>query len=190
MNGFYFQTDYWDAACTLPEKQRDKFIAALVRYYFTGEEPQLRGNATGMFALVKKRIDIGRKRAEYGSKGGSKSQAKRKQNEDLLQQVASSKTASNASHREKESEKEIKETPSKEGAKKGFAPPTAEEVAEYIGERGYAVDADRFIDFYASKGWMVGKNKMKDWKAAVRNWARRDTPSSTPSRFDYGEDAW
>lgn len=44
----------------------------------------------------------------------------------------------------------------------------------YCQEKGYAMDAERFVDFYSSKGWMVGKNKMKDWKAAVRNWARQD----------------
>lgn len=53
-----------------------------------------------------------------------------------------------------------------------FVPPTVEEVREYCEERGNNVDAERFIDFYESKGWMVGKNKMKDWKACVRTWEK------------------
>ncbi|QTU84932.1 DUF4373 domain-containing protein [Xiamenia xianingshaonis] len=53
-----------------------------------------------------------------------------------------------------------------------FTPPTVEEVAAYAAERGYAIDAERFVNFYESKGWMVGKNKMAKWKAAVANWAR------------------
>lgn len=53
-----------------------------------------------------------------------------------------------------------------------FVPPTPEQVRAYSTEKGYNIDAERFVDFYASKGWMVGKNKMKDWKAAVRNWAK------------------
>lgn len=53
-----------------------------------------------------------------------------------------------------------------------FTPPTLAEVQAYCIERGNAVDPARFIDFYASKGWMVGKNKMKDWRAAVRNWEK------------------
>ena len=63
------------------------------------------------------------------------------------------------------------------GAKavKRFCPPTLEEVKVYVEEKGYAFfDAERFIDFYTSKGWMVGKNKMKDWQAAVRNWHKSD----------------
>lgn len=55
-----------------------------------------------------------------------------------------------------------------------FIPPTAEEVREYCVEHNYSVDPQRFVDFYECKGWMVGKNKMKDWKAAVRTWVRRD----------------
>ena len=59
-----------------------------------------------------------------------------------------------------------------------FTPPTVDDVKAYCDERGYGsrVDPERFVDFYQTKGWMVGKNKMKDWKAAVRNWARENTP--------------
>jgi len=53
-----------------------------------------------------------------------------------------------------------------------FTPPTVEEVLAFTQEQELSVDAQRFVDFYASKGWMVGRNKMKDWKAAARNWAR------------------
>ena len=65
---------------------------------------------------------------------------------------------------------------SKESAKKPpgvFRPPTVEEVRDYVQQKGYPVDAEMFVDFYASKGWMVGKNRMKDWQAAVRTWKRK-----------------
>ena len=58
--------------------------------------------------------------------------------------------------------------------RKRFTPPTVEDVASYCRERGNAVDAQRFVDFYASKGWKVGSSGMKDWRAAVRNWERQD----------------
>ena len=65
----------------------------------------------------------------------------------------------------------------KQGIKprKRFTPPTVEDVASYCRERGNAVDAQRFVDFYASKGWRVGSSGMKDWRAAVRNWERQDS---------------
>ena len=60
-----------------------------------------------------------------------------------------------------------------------FKPPTLDEVTAYMLDRECfsTIEAEKFCDFYASKGWKVGKNPMKDWKAAVRNWLRgRDTP--------------
>lgn len=53
-----------------------------------------------------------------------------------------------------------------------FTPPTIEEVQAYCRERQNNVDPQRFIDYYEARGWLIGKNKMKDWKAAVRTWER------------------
>jgi hypothetical protein len=61
-----------------------------------------------------------------------------------------------------------------------FAPPTLEDVEAYCRERNNRVDAQRFFDYYTSNGWKVGKNPMKDWKAAVRTWERSD---SQPAPF-------
>ena len=60
----------------------------------------------------------------------------------------------------------------KEIYKERFKKPTLEEVKEYCEERNNGIDAETFINFYESKGWMVGKNKMKDWKACVRTWEK------------------
>lgn len=53
-----------------------------------------------------------------------------------------------------------------------FRPPTVQEVKDYCEQRGNSIDAEYFVDFYTSKNWMVGKNKMKDWRACVRMWER------------------
>ena len=53
-----------------------------------------------------------------------------------------------------------------------FIPPTVDMVRDYCFERNNSVDPEEFVDFYTSKGWLIGKNKMKDWKAAVRTWER------------------
>lgn len=54
-----------------------------------------------------------------------------------------------------------------------FTPPTKQQVKQYCLERKNDIDPEEFIDFYQSKGWLVGKTKMKDWKSAIRNWERR-----------------
>lgn len=66
-------------------------------------------------------------------------------------------------------------------SKKRFRPPTVEEVEAYCFERNNKVDAERFVDYYTANGWKVGKNPMKDWKAAVRNWERKDPPDNVVS---------
>jgi|TARA_R100000152_G_C6743073_1_gene166805 hypothetical protein len=68
--------------------------------------------------------------------------------------------------------------------KKRFKKPTLEEVNLYCKERNNNVSAETFINFYESKDWYVGKNKMKSWKAAVRNWESRDKSKQTMSKID------
>ena len=69
-----------------------------------------------------------------------------------------------------------------------FIPPTKEDVEQYCDEKGiFGFDAERFIDYYTSKGWMIGKNKMKDWKAAVRTWLRNDRERQKQKEQEYEE---
>lgn len=82
--------------------------------------------------------------------------------------------------KEKKKEKDDEEKASALKKKFGFVKPTVEEVAALIAEKGYHFDAEMFINFYESNGWMVGKNKMKNWKAACNTWEQRrknDYPS-------------
>lgn len=66
-----------------------------------------------------------------------------------------------------------------------FTPPTAIDVKNYCLERKNNVDAESFINFYASKGWMIGKNKMKDWKACVRTWEKTSIKQQEPIEDEY-----
>ena len=96
----------------------------------------------------------------------------------------SDKSKSIEIEKDKDKEKENK----KKDSPKRFVPPSLDEVQAYCTERGNGIDAQAFIDFYASKGWMVGKTKMTDWKAAVRTWESRNRKQSktTYSTTDYG----
>ena len=67
-----------------------------------------------------------------------------------------------------------------------FKPPLVTEVAEYIKEKNYDFEAETFVNFYEGKGWMIGKNKMKDWKAACRTWGvkkKTENNNSQPMEF-------
>ena len=66
--------------------------------------------------------------------------------------------------------------------------PTLEDVKAYCQERGNRVDPERFIDYYTANGWKVGKNPMKDWKAAVRTWERSESKMNSKQKDYY--DKW
>ena len=68
----------------------------------------------------------------------------------------------------------VKDTNNSADKPHGFTPPNIQDVRAYCKERGNKVDPENFWDFYQSKNWMIGKNKMKDWKAAVRTWERSE----------------
>lgn len=73
------------------------------------------------------------------------------------------------------------ESNASEESRKRFAPPSVAAVREYCEERGNGVDPQRFVDYYTSNGWMVGKNRMKDWKAAVRTWEQKEKSYGRPA---------
>lgn len=91
-------------------------------------------------------------------------------NQSTINQQSNNNQATNNQQQLNKDNKENKGNKEKEGR---FTPPTLSEVQAYVDEKGYHIDAESFIDFYEAKGWMVGKNKMKDWKAAVRTWEKR-----------------
>lgn len=70
-----------------------------------------------------------------------------------------------------------------------FSPPTREDITVYCREMGYSMDADSFLDYYEANGWVIGKSPMKDWRAAVRRWQRKeheDGKITDPGLWDVG----
>lgn len=68
--------------------------------------------------------------------------------------------------------------------RKNFVKPTLEELKEYCIESSLSIDCQYFYDYYESNGWQVGKNKMKDWKATLRNWNRRNQDDKSKKSFE------
>ena len=126
--------------------------------------------------LTGSETEYAKKKREYRQK-----HSQLRQTEDNVFQNADNVRQEIELEKEKELEKEIDSIKSdKPTTRKRFIPPTLEEVQAYCFERQNGVDAERFIDYYTSNGWQVGKNKMKDWKAAVRTWEKSgyNKPSS------------
>ena len=178
-------------------REGDELIGMIARYLRTGEQPEPRTDAQeAVLFAVQPVMETSRKRIVAGGSGGkaaSKPEIKRaSETGSKTQSKAASNDASKpeikrASEEEEESGKGIKER----GKAARFRAPSPAEVAEYAqqfaADKGLDLtaldfDPERFVDFYAQKGWMVGRSHMKDWKATVRNWLRTSKPKNSMAK--------
>lgn len=171
---FTFYRSYYDAIQALPKKDQAAVLLAICAYALDSEEPKLSGTAKAIFTLVRPTLDTGRRKA-MGGKNGSPSKDNGKMDErcgkDSVKEKEGEKEKEVEGEIEIENECSLPLTPLS-GERRVFTPPSVGEVGQYCAERCNGIDPQAFVDFYASKGWMIGKNKMKDWKAAVRTWER------------------
>lgn len=176
--------DYLDAIEPLGDAERGRLFTSLLTYARTGEAPQLGGNERFLFPMMRAQLDRDIAAMAGVSEARSKAAKASKSSKcEQMQQMQANAANADKSSKDKDKDKD------KDDDKKGncarearFTPPSIVEVAAYCQERGNGVDAARFVDFYSSKGWMVGKTKMKDWKAAVRNWERNRDEKATPAK--------
>lgn len=201
---FTWYRSYYDALKELPAEEFRDIVLAVCAYALDGEETELSGVARAIFTLIRPTLEVGRSKAENRSRteqtsisaeqtGNRPEQTKNKpeQTENKRKQTGNKpeqtrKEKEKEKEREKESENDSYCSPPPPSGPKRFVPPTLAEVQSYVAQRQSPVDPQGFIDFYASKGWMVGKTPMKDWKAACRNaetwerWSR--TEASAPPK--------
>ena len=179
---FTFYRSYYDAIKVLPKKEQTAVMLALCAYALDKVEPNLTGTAGAIFTLIRPTLDSGWKKAIGGTRG-----TPQKDNEKIAERCG--KDTAKEKEKEKEGEIEIENecyTPKPPKGAKRFSPPSFDDVKSYCQERKNGVDPQAFVDWYASNGWKVGKNPMKDWKAAVRTWEKRDSEQNKPFVYDYG----
>lgn len=186
LESFNAYHSYLDTMEALNDAECGRLFRALLEYSATGAAPELRGNERFVFPGMRSQIDrdiekynakCARNR-ENGEKGGGHSPPNAPE-----RPRTPPKDKDKDKDKEKDKDKDISFPPNgvKENARAHH--PTVEEVAAYCRERGNRVDAERFVDFYASKGWKVGNQPMKDWKACVRTWERREDKPKQTGRF-------
>ena len=183
-NSFVLYTSYQKQLSLLTMEQRGILLTTIFAYVSGDDLPEMDTVTELAFSFIKADIDRDTEkyektieaRREAGLKGGRPKangfSEKAKKANGFSEKQTKAKKADN----DDVYEDVIKEKPPKGGKKKIFVIPTVDEVQAYITEKGYSVDANKFVDFYTSKDWMVGKNKMSDWKASVRTWARSQRP--------------
>lgn len=162
----FYESFYKSLSHIQKASDRARTYDAICRFALYGEEPELSGSPAAVFEIIKPVLESSRRKSLSGKKGGSVKQNGSKDTEE----------ARGTGNQEKV---QVKEQYVKERKEK-FSPPTSEEVADYVREKGYHIDPEAFVAFYTSKGWMVGSSKMKDWKSAVVTWEKKyqqDHPS-------------
>ena len=179
MTGFVFQDEYLGKVARLSDQELGRLVRALAVYHATGETQELAGRESVAYDFIKD--DIDRIDGKYAAKCEAlrNNRKQLKSNDDKCQQMISN----DVQDKDKDKVKDVKgNNLSVVKEKRRFSPPTVEEVKAYCQEQHYSVDPQTFVDFYASKGWVVGRSPMKDWKAAVRTWEQRDSSPSQPVR--------
>lgn len=193
--------DYLDAIEPLGDAERGRLFTSLLEYARTGAAPQLSGNERFLFPMMRAQIDrdiaaleeMSSIRSESGKKGGRPKKQEESKKAIGFSESKKSKDKDNDNDKDKIKEKVEKKTGKADASRRSttFQKPSPEEVEAYCKERGNNVDARRFYDFYESKGWLVGKNKMKDWKAAVRTWECREKATGSADKgFGDGETSY
>lgn len=172
-----FYRTFYDVASLLPERSRCKVLTAMLDYYYEDVEPDLTQNEAKVFEVVRGRIDKAKRcRNSAGTYAGTSEgydEGHEEGTDGATQPMTFGQSGSESMSLSEENHTQG-DQPAK-SAKRRFVKPTVEEVAAYAVEKGYrGFDAERFWNFYESKGWMVGKNKMTNWRSAVSNWADRD----------------
>ena len=178
---FVLYVEYLEHIKLLTTEQRGVLLTAVLCYASDEELPQMDDVTNMAFSFIRSRMDrdtavylekIEKRRAAGKLGGRPKANGSKEKQEKAKKANGFSEKQNNP-----DNDNVLDTVPviKKESIEKSvrFSPPTRQDVAEYCAENGFKdFDVERFIDYYTSNGWMVGKSKMKDWKATVRNWAR------------------
>ena len=182
---FVFYRSFYEGIKELPRDIQGEVLTAIMEYGLNGATTENQKPITkAMFALIKPQLDANNQRFENGKKGGrpkancnqTETETKPKQNRNKTKPEPNVNVNDNVNDISFLSKKKQKS----DAGRKKFTIPTPEEVQAYCDERKNGILGQQFCDFYSAKGWKIGKEPMKDWKAAVRTWEMRRKDQSTP----------
>ena len=191
-DSFVFYASFYEAISNLPGETQLEVYNAVCKYALLGELPELSPVAKAMVSVMRPVMDAASARYEASVANGKKGGRPKKEN---LEKPSNNLKGLETGNLEKPSNNlndnvnvnvndnvndnvkvnvndndNVTEIRAAKPPRTRFTIPSIDDVKAYCQERGNGVDAERFIDYYNANGWRVGKNAMKDWKAAVRTW--------------------
>ena len=182
--------DKWKAVSEvkqISEAEKAKLAKALLDFAVLGREPEgLSAIAQAFFTCICTSLSsVGHRGGQPGNRNARrKNEYANEYANECVNEYANEKTnelyTDTETNTDTETERDTPPTPSKEG--KRFSPPTLEEVKAHCKDKGYLFSAEAFLAFYSSKGWKVGNQSMKDWRAACTTWYTRDK-AENPDKY-------
>lgn len=159
-DSFIFHAEYVEL---LPQKYKEIFTMYAINYGIYGTEPELEKESLEwtVWQFIKPRITSDCEKRDAKIKAGK-------------------------AH--KGNQWKVKKTNQNKPGKTAFIKPTVEEIAAYCKERNNKIDVQAFFDFYESKGWKIGAVNMKDWKASIRTWEKRERGEKQKSGVMWGKE--
>ena len=200
---FVFYRSFYEAISECPDDVQLELYKAIAFYSFSpDEEPQLTGVAKALWIAFKPQLDANNRRylnglkgAEHGAKGGApvgnnnaKKEAEQGQTDSKTtpkQPQNNPKTTPNVNDNDNDNDlkkKELLSSSSKKERQQQFNKPTLQEVADYCFSMGYTFSPEAFHAYYESNGWKVGRNQMKNWKAACVTWQKKERENGNNRR--------
>lgn len=191
-DSFVFYRSFKESISDLSDSDKLILYEAICDFSLDQKEPNLEGFTKALFKLMRPILEANIQRWKNGSKGGapignSNNPNGRKGKPTENQPKTNQELTENQANKDKDKNVNVSTKVDIESDKpKRFIPPSLSEVQSYVLEKGYSIDAANFIDFYTSKGWKVGNNKMKDWKASVRTWERKEKTKKNAKSAEIG----
>jgi hypothetical protein len=188
--------DWIEQTAALSDAERGRLFIAILEYARSGLEPKLDGREGILFPTFKVMLDRDAQKSAINSSNGAKGGRGRKQieaNESELKRIKANeseqKPTKDIRQKTEDNEKDNSPPNPPQGGVRKFVPPSVEEVKAYCESRKNSVDAETFVNFYAAKGWVIGKSPMKNWQAAIRTWEQKRKGSDYNGLADRGGDA-
>jgi hypothetical protein len=176
-DSFIFYRSFYQSAKKLPKEDKAELFDAICSYALDGELVELSVVPEAIFTVIKPNLDANRRKWENGCKEKKKpSEVEAIEEQEISKDEANDKQT--ISKPEGNVNVDVNVECKSESKSKRFSHPTLEEVKNYCQERKNNVNAKKWFDFYSAKGWKIGKNSMKDWKAAVRTWEEDTSPTN------------
>lgn len=179
----------------LPMEDRLRLYDAMLDYGETGVVPELEGPLALLWDYFQPQLELDNaryesiraKRAKAGRLGGLASQGSRQteqEPQDGQEEAREAREAKEANEANTIQSSTVQSNPvqlresiaakAPPAPRKGFVPPTQAEIGAYVREAKLTMDPQEFVDYYTANGWKIGSHTMKDWRAAARNWARKE----------------